>query len=130
MSTDRMGGISIIDGGEEVTTEEEIGKGDGVGKSKLLSDRVCPESQSSARSVGRERREVHLGVTTFDGSVVEKEGQEDKVMVDIKEGELMMFNEWVCEWEKKIKGRRQRSRVSYSLLHKVNFVCFNSHLTI
>ena len=50
MLTERMGGISIVGGGEDVTTGEEMGRGDGVGKLELLGDGVYAESQSLAHS--------------------------------------------------------------------------------
>ena len=63
-----------------------------------------------------ERRwEVHPGVMMFDGKVVGDEGQEDRVAVNVKEGELMMFIRWLCEWGKRTGGRRQRGGVSYTL---------------
>ena len=34
--------------------------------------------------------------------------------MDVKDGELMMCDEWVCEWEKRTEGGRQRGGVSYS----------------
>ena len=52
MSTERTGGISIVGGGEEVTTGEERDREDGVGKSGLLDSGVCSRNQSSVRSVG------------------------------------------------------------------------------
>ena len=87
-----MGGISIVGGGEVVTMEEDMGKGDGVGKSDLLSEGVCLGYQSVACSVGRKRQKVHLGVVTFEGRVAGDGGQEDKVVVDIKDRELMIYN--------------------------------------
>ena len=92
-----------------------MGKGDGAEKSKLLDNGVCSESQSSACSVGRKRQEIHPGVVTLDGSVVGDEVREDKVMVEVSEGELMLFDEWLCEWGEETKGRRQRGRVFHSL---------------
>ena len=53
MLTERMGGISIIGGGKEVTSGEEIDRGDRVGKEELLDGRVCSGSQSSVHSVER-----------------------------------------------------------------------------
>ena len=85
---DRTGGISIVGGGKEVTTDDEMCKGDRVEKSKLLGDGVCLVSQSSAHSVGRKRGEVHSGVVMLDGSIVEDKGWEDRVAVDVKEGVL------------------------------------------
>ena len=35
----------------------------------------------------------------LDGKVSEEEVQEVKVVVEVKEGELMMGDEWFCEWE-------------------------------
>ena len=52
MLTERTGRISIVDGGEVVTTGEKIDRGDGVGKEELLGGRVCSESHSSMHSVG------------------------------------------------------------------------------
>ena len=43
---DRMGEISKVGRGEEVTIDEEMGKGDRVEKLDLLGDRVCLGSQS------------------------------------------------------------------------------------
>ena len=51
----RTGGISTVDGDEEVTIDNEMGRGDGVGKSESLGDGVCSESQSSVHSVGEKR---------------------------------------------------------------------------
>ena len=51
----------------------------------------------------------------FDGSMAEEGEQEDRVAVDVKEGEFMMFNEQVCEQEENTDGGRQRGEVSYSL---------------
>ena len=100
---DRTGGISIVDREEEVvTTEDEIFKGDGVGKAESWRDGVCMGDQ---RSVGSEMRErvVHLGVAMLEGRVSGEEAQEDKVAVVVSEGELMMFGEWLCRWDCKWK---------------------------
>ena len=43
--------ISIIGGGEMVTTSEERDKGDRVGKEEPLDSRICSGSQSSAHSM-------------------------------------------------------------------------------
>ena len=43
-STERMGGISIVVRGEDVTMGEEIDKGDGAGNIELLGDGVCLEN--------------------------------------------------------------------------------------
>ena len=53
MLIERTEGISIIDGGEVVTSRGEIDKGDRIGKEELLGGRVCLGSQSSIGSVGR-----------------------------------------------------------------------------
>ena len=53
-STERMRGISTVDGGEEVTTGGEIDKRDRVGKEELLGGGVCSGIQSSACSGERE----------------------------------------------------------------------------
>ena len=34
--------------------------------------------------------------------------------MDVREGELMVCDEWVCEWEERTGGRRWRGGVSYS----------------
>ena len=34
----------------------------------------------------------------------------------VKEGELMMFDKWVCKWEERIGRRRRRSGVFYGPL--------------
>ena len=88
---DRTGGISIV-GEEEVTMEEEIGKGDREGKFDLLSKGVCSGYQSVVCSVER-MREVHSGVVMFKGRVAGDERQEDRVGMEVREGELMMFGE-------------------------------------
>ena len=95
--------------------DEEIDKGDEVGKEEPLGSGVCLGSQSLARSVGEKRREVHLRVATLDGRVLEEEEREVRVAVLVREGELMMCDKWVYEWEERTEGRRQRSGVSYSL---------------
>ena len=57
---------------------------------------------------------VHLGVATLEGRVLGDEEREGRVVVDVKEGELMMVGGWFCEWEERTGGKRQRSGVSYS----------------
>ena len=42
---------------------------------------------------------VHPGVATLDGRVSGEEVRDIKVAVEVKEGELMMFGEWLCKWE-------------------------------
>ena len=96
-SIDRTEGISIV-GGEVVTTDDERDRGDGVGKAELLGSGVCLGSQSSACSVRKKRWEVHPGVAMFEGRVAGDEGQEDKMVVDVKDGELMMYDKCFCEW--------------------------------
>ena len=67
-----------------------------------------------AHSVGKKRQEVHPGVATLDGRVLGDEEQEVKVAVGVKEGELILCDEWVYEWEERTEGRRRRGGVSYS----------------
>ena len=50
----------------------------------------------------------------LEGSVAGDKEQEDKVVVDVREGELISFNEWFCEWEEETEGRRQKDGVSYA----------------
>ena len=45
---ERTGGISIVGGGEEVTTGEEMDRGDRAGNMELLGDGVCQGNQGSA----------------------------------------------------------------------------------
>ena len=92
--------------------DEEIARGDGAGNEELLGDGVCLRNQGSACS-GR-GRVVHPGVAMLDGRVSGEEVREVKVAMDVKKGELMMYNEWFCEWEKRTGGRRWRDGVSYS----------------
>ena len=63
-------------------------------------------------------RVAHPGVATLDGRVSGEEVREVKVVVEVRERELMMFNEWSCEWEERIEGRRWRDGVSYTLLEQ------------
>ena len=51
-SIERMEGISIAGGGEDVATGDEMDRGDGVRKEELLDGRVYSGNQSSACSVG------------------------------------------------------------------------------
>ena len=95
--TERTGRISTVDGGEDVTTGEEKDSGDGVGNSGPLSSGVCSGSQSSAHSVGKKRQKVQPGVAMLDGRVSRDEKQDVKVVVDVKDRELIMCSEWVCE---------------------------------
>ena len=32
----------------------------------------------------------------------------------VRDGELILFVEWLCEWGERVEGRRQKSGVSYS----------------
>ena len=73
MLTNRMGGISIVDGGEEVTTEGEIDKRDRVEKSNLFGDGVCIRYQSVACLVER-RWKVHTEVVMLEDNVAGDEG--------------------------------------------------------
>ena len=95
MLTERTGGISIVGG------DEEISKGDRVGKVELLGDGVCLGNQGSTCS-GREQV-VHPGVATLDRRVAGDEEREVRVAVDVKDRELMTF-EWSCKWEGRTEG--------------------------
>ena len=66
--------------------------GDGIGKEVLLGEGVCLGNQGSMFSEGMERV-AHPGVATFKGRVSGEEVREVKVVVDVSEGELMMFDE-------------------------------------
>ena len=90
MLTERTGGISIVDGGEEVTTGGEIDNGDGVGKEEPLDSGVYSGYQGSVFSVGMERV-AHPGVATLDGRVSGEEVQEVRVAVDVSNGKFMTF---------------------------------------
>ena len=81
---------------------EEIDRRDGVGKEELLGGGVCSGIQSLTFSVER-GCVVHLGVAMVEGRVFGDEEWEVRVAVDVKEGELMIF-EWSCEWEERIEG--------------------------
>ena len=93
MLTERTGGISIVGRDEDVTTGEEKDRGDRVGKSGLLDSGVCLGSQSSVRSMGKKRWEVHPRVATMDGRVSGDEEREVRVAVDVKEEELISCDE-------------------------------------
>ena len=73
MPTDSMEEISIVGGGEAITTGEEIDKEDGVEKIELLAGRICSGNHRLTCSVER-GRVVHLGVAMFDGRVAGDEG--------------------------------------------------------
>ena len=61
---------------------------------------------------------VHPEVATLDGMVSGEEVREVRVAVEVKKGELMMGDEWFCEWEKKTEGGRWRGGVPYSPLEQ------------
>ena len=124
--TERTGGISIVGGDEEVTTGEEMDRGDGAGNIELLGDGVCRGSHSLA-CLGREQV-VHPGVAALDGRVSGEEVREVRVSVAVNNGELMIF-EWSCEWEERIEGRRQRGGVSYSPLGQTLHVSIPAQLS-
>ena len=111
-STERTGGISTVGGGEEVTTGEEIDRGDGVGKEEPLGGGVCLGIQSLTFSVER-GWVVHSRVVMVEERVFGDKEQEVRVVVDVKEGELIVFDGRCCEWEK-TEGRKWRGGVSYS----------------
>ena len=122
-------GISIVDGDKEVTTGEEMDRRDGVRKVELPCSRVCLGSQSSAHSVEKKRQEVHPGVATLDGRVSGDEEQEVKVVMDVKERELILYDKWVCKWEERAEGGRQRGGVSYSPLRQTLHVSTPTRLS-
>ena len=115
---ERIRGISIVGGGEEVTTGEDIDKGNRVGKEEPLGSRVYSDIQSLADSVGKKRQEVHLEMTILEGRVSRDEKREVRVAVEVREGELIVCDKWVCKWEERTEERRQRDGVSYSLLKR------------
>ena len=80
----------------------------------LLGEGVCLGNHGSMFSEGMERV-AHPGVAMLDGRVSGDEVRDVKVAVDVKEGELMLFDGWWCEWEEKTGGRRRRGGVSYTL---------------
>ena len=88
MLMDEMEGISIIGGREEVTTGEEMGKGDRVGRSVLLGNGVCSGNQK--RTCLERGQEVHPGIVTLDGKVVEDKEEEDRVAVEVNDEEFMI----------------------------------------
>ena len=92
---ERTGGISTVSRGEDVTIEDEIGRGDRAGKSELLGDGVCLGSQSLACSMEKKRQEVHLEVVTFDDRVAGEDRQEDRVTEVVKKVELTYDVWWM-----------------------------------
>ena len=94
-STEKTDGISMVVGGEDVTMGEDMDRGDRVGKEEPLSSRVCSGNQSSMCSM--ERGQVaHLGVATLEERVLGDKDRDVKIVVDVKDGELMMCNKWCC----------------------------------
>ena len=85
MSTERTGGISIVVG-------EEIIAGEGIGKEVLLGEGVYRRNHGSMFSEGT-GRVAHPGVATLDGRVSGDEVRDVKVAVEVRDGELMMFDE-------------------------------------
>ena len=71
-------------------------RGGGIGKEVLLGEGVYLGNQGLMFSEGMERV-AHPGVATLDGRVSGEEVREVKVAVEVREGELMMFDEWFCE---------------------------------
>ena len=66
-------------------------RGDGVGKEEPLDSGVCSGCHSSTCSVERERV-TYPGVATLDRRVLGEEEREVRIMVDVQDGELMMFD--------------------------------------
>ena len=53
-------------------------------------------------------------MVTLDGRVLGEEEREVRVMVNVKDEELIVFDEWSCEREELTGGRRWRDGFSYS----------------
>ena len=87
--------------------------GEGIGKEVLLGEGVYLGNHGSMFSEGIERV-AHPGVATLDGRVSGDEVRDGKVAVEVKDGELIVFDEWSCEWERGSEGGRRRGGVSYS----------------
>ena len=49
--------------------------------------------------------------------------------MEVRDGELMMFNEWDYEWEEKSEGRRQKGGVSYSPPERTSHVLTPTRLS-
>ena len=49
--------------------------------------------------------------------------------VDVKDGELMMVDEWFCKWGERTEGRRWRGGVSYSPLEQTSHVSTPARLS-
>ena len=115
MLIDRTMGISIVCRDELKAKDEDrgIGMGEGEGKSKWLGDGMELGIQRMANSVDRSW-EVQPGVATLEDRVAGDKGQEERVEVEVKEGELMLCDKCFCEWEEGTEGRRQRGGVSYT----------------
>ena len=90
-----------------------MGIGEGEGKLNLLGDRVAVGNQRFLKVLERVQA-PHPGVTTLEGSISENKVQEERVAVEVREGELMMCDEWFCELEETTKRRRLRGGVSYT----------------
>ena len=86
--------------------------GEGIGKEVLLGEGVYLGNQGSMFSEGMERV-AHPGVATLDGRVSGDEVRDVKVTVEVKDGELILSDEW-CEWEERTERGRRRGGVFYS----------------
>ena len=73
-----------------------VGRGDGVGNIELLGDGVCCGNQGLG-CAGR-GQVVHPGVATFEGRVSGDEVREVSVVVEVRDRELILCDEWDCEW--------------------------------
>ena len=60
-----------------------------------------------ACSVGKKGWEVHPGVVMLEGRVLGDEERDIRVVVVVREGELILYDEWVCEWKEGAEERRQ-----------------------
>ena len=72
--------------------------GEGIGNEVLLGEGVYLGNHGSMFSEGIECV-AHPGVATLDGRVSGEEVREVKVAVEVRDGELMAFDGWFCEWE-------------------------------
>ena len=63
------------------------------------------------------------------GRVLGDEEQKVRVVVDVKEGEFIVFNKWCYKWEGKTGGRRWRDGVFYSLLEQTLHVSTPAQLS-
>ena len=112
---DRTVGISIVCGDEVMAKDEGrgIGMGKGEGKSKWLRDSMELGIQRTANSVDRSW-EVQPVVATLEDRVAGDKRQEERVVIEVKERELMLCDECFYEWEEETEGRRWRGGVSYT----------------